>query len=312
MRMTAAATAGILIAVLCGAAASAQGEAPLLTDQVRGVLATPTEPRHRAIYEALQERDVLGLVRSALSPFRMRRQLSIEIKGCNGSEDTYYGEGVVTLCYEYIELLQRHSPKVGTPGGVPRDDALLGAIVDTLMHEAGHGIFDLLEIPVLGREEDAADFFAAYMVLQFPPEDSLRLVEGAAYMFASEARTALEKPFGTGAYAGEHALAPQRYFNYLCMAYGSYPSMFSNVAMDGGLPLNRFEACTEEYGLLKRAFDKLIAPHIDEALLEKARKGLRFGWNPLLFASASLDPQPLGEWMSRVQADEGRTHVRRP
>jgi hypothetical protein len=312
MRITTAVTAGLLIAIAFSTAAAAQSEAPLLTDQVRGVLATPKEPRHQAIYEALQERDVLGLVRSALSPFRMRRQLLIEVKGCDGNEDTYYGEGVVTFCYEYIELLQRHSPKVGTPGGVARDDALLGAIIDTLMHEAGHGIFDLLEIPVLGREEDAADFFAAYMVLQFPPEDSLRLVEGAAYMFGSEARAALEKPFGTGAYAGEHGLAPQRYFNYLCMAYGSNPSMFSNAAMDGGLPLNRFEACTDEYELLKRAFDKLITPHLDQTLFEKVRADIRFGWRPLLFTSASLDAQPLGDWISKVQADEGRSHVRRP
>lgn len=299
--------------LLSGTAVSAQTErAPLVTDQVRVTLMRPKEARHQPIHDSLLQRNVPGLIRSILSPVRLPRELSIEIKGCDGSEDTFYNEGVVTLCYEYVELLQRHSPRMGTPGGIPRNDALLGAIIDTLLHEAGHGIFDLLEIPVLGREEDAADFYAAYTVLQLRPEDSMRIVEGAAYMFGSEARTALEKPFGTGAYAGEHGLAPQRYFNYLCMAYGSNPNAFAQLAMDGGLPLNRFEACTDEFALLKRAFDKLIIPNMDLDMWEKVRAELRFTWSPILFMSAGLDTQPLRDWLSRMAVDEGRPHVRRP
>jgi hypothetical protein len=260
----------------------------------------------------MQARDVAGLVRSMLSPIRLPRQLTVEIKSCDGNEDTYYSEGVVTLCYEYVELLQRHSPTVGTPGGVARVDALLGAIMDTLLHEAGHGVFDFLEVPVLGREEDAADFFAAYMALQLRPEDAMRIVEGAAYMFASEARTALFAPFGVGAYAGEHSLAPQRYFNYLCMAYGSNPNMFSNIAMDGGLPLNRFEPCVNEFALLRRGFEKVIGSQMDKDLSDKVRAEVRFQWSPLLFSTRRLDAQPLRDWMSRMGSDDGRPFARRP
>jgi hypothetical protein len=272
----------------------------------------PKDTRHQPIHDSLQQRNVAGLIKAILSPVRLPRELLIEIRGCDGNEDTFYHESVVTLCYEYIELLQRHSPKIGTPGGVPRADALLGAIVDTLLHEAAHGIFDFLEVPVLGREEDAADFFAAYTVLQLRHDDALRIVEGAAYMFASEARTALEMPFGTGAYAGEHSLEPQRYFRYVCMAYGANPNMFTNMAMDGGLPLNRFEACAEEFALLKRSFDKLLVPQTDLDLWDRVRAELRFAWSPMLFTSAGLDAQPLRDWMSRSATDEVRPHVRRP
>jgi hypothetical protein len=302
-----------LSVVLSGTTLSAQTErAPLMTDQVRVVLTPPTEPRQQSIHDMMQARDVAGLVRSMLSPIRLPRQLSVEIKSCDGNEDTYYSEGVVTLCYEYVELLQRHSPVVGTPGGVARVDALLGAIMDTLLHEAGHGVFDFLEIPVLGREEDAADFFAAYMALQLRPEDAMRIVEGAAYMFASEARTALFTPFGVGAYAGEHSLAPQRYFNYLCMAYGSNPNMFSNIAMDGGLPLNRFEPCVNEFALLRRGFEKVIGSQMDKDLSDKVRAEIRFQWSPLLFSTRRLDAQPLRDWMSRMGSDDGRPFARRP
>ena len=311
MRTAILATVALFGTALCWATASAQTEAPLFTDQIRGVLVQPVEPRHQPIHQALQERDVLGLVRLILSPLRLPRQLAIEVKGCDGNVDTYFGDGVVTLCYEYIELLQAHSPKVGTPGGVARSDALLGAIIDTLLHEVGHGVFDLLEIPVLGREEDAADFFSAYIMLQFPPEHAMRLFEGVAFMFASEARTALAKPFGINAYAGEHGLAPQRFFNFLCMAYGSAPTTFAKAAIDGGLPLRRHDGCIEEFALLKRAFDKLIGPHIDGAVLEKTRGEIRFGWRPLLSPADRLDAHPIGDWMMRSPADDSQTRVGR-
>ena len=52
-------------------------------------------------------------------------------------------------------------------------------LVATFLHEAGHALFDLLEVPLLGREEDAADQLAAYYVLQFPKEIKRRLILGA-------------------------------------------------------------------------------------------------------------------------------------
>ena len=131
MRATILATTTLLLAALLAAPASVQTEAPRPTDQIRGVLVSPTEAKHRAIHGMLRERDVLGVVRAILSPLRLPRQLTIEIKGC-GDENTYYDDGVATFCYEYVELLQRHSPRIATPGGVPRADALFAAIVDTL------------------------------------------------------------------------------------------------------------------------------------------------------------------------------------
>jgi hypothetical protein len=294
-------TAAWLGAMLFSAVAVAQTDAPP-TDQIRGNYVPPKESRHQPIYQALKDRRVLEVVRSLLSPLRLPRQLTIEIKGCDGSVDAHYDNEVATLCYEYIELIQQHAPKVGTPGGVVRTDAIFGAIIDTLLHEAGHGVFDILETPIFGREEDAADFFSAYIMLRFAADDAQRLFEGVAFMFASEARAALEKPYGVGAYAGEHGLAPQRYYNLLCMAYGSDTETFGKAAFNGGLPKARAEGCAEEFERLKRAFEKLIRPHVDEALLEKTRAELRLQWQPLLSSANGLDALPLGDWIAKSPA----------
>ena len=44
-------------------------------------------------------------------------------------------------------------------------------------------MFDLLKVPIFGREEDAADTFSAYIMLHFPKEDAHRLILGSAYQY---------------------------------------------------------------------------------------------------------------------------------
>jgi hypothetical protein len=291
--------APVLIAALigvavCSAPAAAQ-TGPLFTDQVRAVYAEPKDPKHQPIREALQERRILELLRVLLSPLRLPHELTLEVKGCDGSVDAYYGNGTATLCYEYIELIQQHAPKVGTPGGLTRADSIVGAIVDTILHEVGHAVIDMLEVPVFGREEDAADFFSVYVLTQFLREDASRLFQGVGFMMASEAKAALEKPQNAKSYAGPHGMAAQRYYNLLCMAYGSDPATFGDAVLRGGLPSWRAEGCAEEFAMLKRAFQKLIMPYVDEALLDKVLTEVRFSWGPLVPTTDGLDAMPLGE-----------------
>jgi Putative metallopeptidase len=58
------------------------------------------------------------------------------------------------------------SDRGDTPDGMTPRDAARGQFVYTLTHEMGHVLFDILDIPILGAPEDAADDFAAYMMLQ--------------------------------------------------------------------------------------------------------------------------------------------------
>jgi hypothetical protein len=43
-----------------------------------------------------------------------------------------------------------------------RDEFILGNVVFVLFHEFGHALVSELELPVLGREEDAVDRFATF------------------------------------------------------------------------------------------------------------------------------------------------------
>jgi len=284
-----------LIGLLSSAPAVAQASPPLSTNQIRVLYAQPTDAKHQPTYEALQDRRVLETLRSMLNPLRLPRELTLELKSCGGKVDAYYWAATATVCYEYVELIQQHAPKVGTPGGLTRADSIVGAIVDTILHEVGHAVIDMLEVPVFGREEDAADFFSVYVLTQFLREDASRLFQGVGFMMASEAKAALEKPQNAKSYAGPHGMAAQRYYNLLCMAYGSDPATFGDAVLRGGLPSWRAEGCAEEFAMLKRAFQKLIMPYVDEALLDKVLTEVRFSWGPLVPTTDGLDAMPLGE-----------------
>lgn len=264
------------------------------TDQIRIVYGESAEAKHRVIRQAMQQRRILETAASLLNAFRLPRELTLEVRDCNGRETAWYDHDRAVFCYEYVDLIQRHAPKVATPGGVQRGDAIVGAVVDTILHEAGHGIFDLLEIPVMGREEDAADFFSIYFMLQFPPQDARRLIEGIAFNMGSEAREDFSERQLPQKFAGPHGPNVQRHYNVLCLAYAANQALFNNV-VPAGLPAWRAQTCWEEWALLKRAFTKLILPHVDETRLKDAIAQARFGWSPLLTEGAKVDKPPLGD-----------------
>ncbi len=68
-------------------------------------------------------------------------------------------EWAINICYEYFEYLENIAPKAPTPQGFTRDEVIVGGFVDALFHEFGHALFDILNIPVFGREEDGTTRF---------------------------------------------------------------------------------------------------------------------------------------------------------
>ena len=78
-------------------------------------------------------------------------------------------------------------------------------------------------------------------------------------MYASEAREAAPK---LKDFANEHGLPAQRFFNLLCISYGSDSKAFGDIVTKGYLPADRAEQCDGEYKQVKYAFGKLILPSL--------------------------------------------------
>ena len=266
--------AAIALIVVCAALLSAQVVAKktpvLMPNRVQISYVEPRNPAHQKVYELLKERRVLERVRAHLSPLRLPTTLILKADGCDGESDAWYEESdhTVTVCYEYIDDLVRNAPEATTVAGVTRYDAIVGPTIEVLLHEVGHAIFHLLKVPILGREEDAADQFASYMILHLDEDSTRQVVLGVGYMYGHEMQS--QTP-GLQQFANVHSVAAQRFYNVLCMAYGRDPSLFGYVVERGYLPEARAETCGDEYKQVDYAVRKLIHPYIDQALARKVR-----------------------------------------
>lgn len=254
----------------------------LQPNRVRGVYEPPKDPTHQPIHDRLRQRRVLERVAEFLAPFRLPRDVTMRLVGCDGTVNAYYQEAVITVCYEYIAYLNSFTPNEPLPGGLSAEDAVIGPTVDVFLHEFGHAVFDLLQLPVLGREEDAADLFSAYTQLMIDREEARVLIVGTAFLGRHEMQDMMRQSLQTKDFAKEHGLPAQRHFNMLCIAYGFDPELFADAVTHWNLPPERAEGCEEEYEQLDRAYRTLILPYTDAALLAqvRARKWLRFEPQP--------------------------------
>lgn len=251
--------------------AVSRGKADERPDQVRVVYAPPKTAAHGQLRDELQQSRMLREIPEFLSPLRLPRRLTLRLEDCNGELNAWYEADVITICYDYLAFIKENAAKAPEPLGITPKAAFVGASLDLVLHEVGHAAFDMLKIPVFGREEDAADMFSAYIMLQFTPEDARKLIRATAYLSASEARRDQHPMPSLNDFASEHELPAQRYFNLLCMAYGSDPETFAGAVSIGKLPASRAKGCRHEYERIKYAFATLIMPHVDRDLLEKIR-----------------------------------------
>ncbi len=228
----------------------------------------PKNAAHQPIYEQLKEVSFLEKLQQFLAPFRLPRALLVKVEGCDGDANAFYENDVITVCYEYIEDLRKTMPAETTAAGVAPIDALVGPLFDTTLHEFAHALFEMLRLPVLGREEDAADQVSAYIMLQLGKVEVRRLIGGVAYAYKTEAEAATKPPTMTH-FADVHGTPAQRFYNVLCIAYGADKQLFGDLVEKGYLPKDRAEDCKDEYQQVAYAYEKLIGPHVDRARAKK-------------------------------------------
>ena len=68
--------------------------------------------------------------------------------------------------------------------------------------------------------------------------------------------------YNLDAYADEHALAEQRYFNLQCMIYGTDPQAFAHLVDTGDLTAARAAHCPGETRRVTRAWVRLLVPYL--------------------------------------------------
>jgi hypothetical protein len=283
----AAAIAFGLSSGLLASVASAQDSATLKPFRDKSMIKieykAPTDKKLEPIYQRLKAREVLERMQAFLSPLRLPQPLNLVTAQCGGQvELPYQPDAPVTICYEYVALIEQEAPAgLGFVGQafVTHDIALVGPFVQFTLRSIARHIIDMLELPVWGNAEDAADNLAAFIMLEVSPQVAQKTIFGTAYFFA---KTMQSEKLDLAAIRPQIA---QRYFNLLCIAVGSdlvRYSVFVPVNREAGsvdLPKNRYGFCLQlsapersEYNQIKYAFHQLIRDkHVDLSLLKQVR-----------------------------------------
>ena len=270
----------LLLLCAAGAGLFALSAANAATDfqsnRIRIEYVAPKNPEHQPIYDMLKQKQALEKLQEIFGAFKLPTELTLRTIGCDGISNAWYQNGVISVCYEYLDHIRKTMPKAMDKSGVTPADAIAGQFFYAFAHEMGHAAFDLLDVPNLGPLEDAADRFATYIILQFGPDDAQKLIKGAAYAY----RPYVENPklsVPLVVFSDAHSPPPQRFFNLLCMAYGANSRLFGEFVTKNYLPKQRAKQCQREYGELTYAFKKLISPHIDQ---EIAKRVMQRQWLP--------------------------------
>nr|WP_240335572.1 DUF4344 domain-containing metallopeptidase [Pseudotabrizicola algicola] len=152
-----------------------------------------------------------------------------------------------------------------TPAGPAEDltedevlENALAAYQAVFYHELGHALIDILELPVLGLEEDAADILSAVLIHElWEPEDSAFKLRAAAGYWAQSAAiwadTGEAPDFG-----GVHSPDERRYFTYVCLYYGADPENRAEMAAELGLSEGRAATCPQEYELASQSWGTFL------------------------------------------------------
>lgn len=144
----------------------------------------------------------------------------------------------------------------GTNAGITPTQAMVYANEFVVAHEIGHALVDQLDIPVTGREEDAVDGFAAFL-LNKSPKFGPRSAFTAALLFDAIANS---RELQEGDFADEHSLPEQRVYQFLCWTYGSDPKNFKVLIGPDGLPKERATRCVDEWKQVNRSWTRLLKP----------------------------------------------------
>jgi len=235
----------------------------------------------QTVYRRLIDRRFLERIQQILSPLRLPEDLNIKTTECGVMNAWYRRENslpTVTICYELLKTISQSMPKETTPDGISPMDAVVGQAVWLVLHETGHAVFDIFDVPIFGHSEDAADNFATYVMLHFGKQQAWRWINGAAWAwrgYVADYRTNPVIREELAGFASNHGQPQERFYDLMCLAYGADPVTFANLTKSGFLPPNRSPNCAYEYKTLVNGFNQEIEPHVDQ---EMKRQVMDMAW----------------------------------
>jgi hypothetical protein len=209
-----------------------------------------------------KERLLEGVADELNASVSIPENVSITFKEC-GDVNAYWNprDRQIVMCFEFIEDTANKFRQVVTDQK-EYEDAVGGAVTFAFIHEVGHCLIDVLDLPATGREEDSVDQLATYVLIDSGDDGEKMALNGArmwGLWFNEKGGTS--QTADAINWADEHSLDAQRFFNIICWVFGHNPDKWRNLVNDP-LPENRAVRCPTEYGKMSKAWTHLLTPYM--------------------------------------------------
>ena len=182
-----------------------------------------------------------------------------------GSDGPLFDSGInkIIIPYEFIlEVEERFKrAKYASNSGLSNKEAVMDALLHTIFHELAHALIFQFDLPVLGKEEDAADGLASILLIEYL-EEGQEVVITAADLFDLESQDIDE--FQEQDFWDEHSLDVQRYYSAMCHVYGSAPKKYRHIKQEQKFPAEKAENCVDDYNLLVSSWFTILEPYLNE------------------------------------------------
>ncbi|MEU9088294.1 DUF4344 domain-containing metallopeptidase [Streptomyces sp. NPDC048357] len=223
----------------------------------------------------LQDNEVLERVTAfANERIALAYDVPVIAKSCGGANASWDPRARdITYCYELVEetrpVFREQAAREGSGSAAARakaaDDGVIGFSNGVLLHELGHALVDMYDLPITGKEEDAVDQLATLLLATGGAQHIDYAVSTInAWGALADAQEAGDL---SGLFSDEHSLSAQRFYNEICWLYGSNPDAFESAVIavgnpDGVLPQLRAEGCRHEYEQIEKSWNTLLKPYL--------------------------------------------------
>lgn len=214
----------------------------------------------QGVSDRFQDYEILhGTATSAASfineTFRLDQDIHIEINGADGPLFDPEQMKIIMPVTFVSDITERFNSVNYSDSGLTATEATQDVLLHTVFHEFAHAIIAMYDIPVVGKEEDAADALATILLIEFL-ENGREIALSAADLFDIESDDT--EVLHDEDFWDEHSLDDQRYFSTLCYVYGSDPEGYTYLQKN--LSEERAELCIEDYLKIKDSWFSLIEP----------------------------------------------------
>lgn len=175
---------------------------------------------------------------------------------------------IIIVSVLYTSSLFAGEPHDISPRKLTAEEFMVANALWTLLHETAHVVIGELDIIFLGSEEDAADQFATIALLRGEPDfdvpggvTAAESVVAAATAWRIEWELEKLEEVETS-YWDSHSLSIQRFYNMMCLLYGSDPKKYNEMEGQLLLPYERAYGCVDyENARARSAVQRIIETH---------------------------------------------------